>query len=115
MATITVEGWQAIAGAVVIVLTVVFKFVLDLRRERRAREEYQERSANERQASEERLQVLRDIAATNAKIREGQVAQNGKLSEVVSVNKAHHEELIRALNATCKARPMFDQGEKAHV
>lgn len=29
--------------------------------------------------------------------------QNGKLSEVLAVNEAHHAELIRTLNTTCKA------------
>lgn len=98
MATITVEGWQALAAAVVIVLTAIFKFVLDLVKAKR-----------DADASHERLQVLRDIAHSNGQIREGQIAQNGKLTNVVSTNQLHHEELIRAINQTCKARPIFHQ------
>lgn len=90
------HNWELKAVAVVLVLGVVFKFILDL---------YQRK--NERAASTERLQVLRDIAESNKAIREGQVAQNGKLSQVVSVNDAHHAELIRAIGSSCKARNVF--------
>lgn len=95
---VTIEGWQAGAAAIVLILGVIFKFVLDVLNNRK-----------EREASRDRLQVLKDIAISNQAIREGQVAQNGKLSSVVSVNQAHHEELIRAIQASCKARPIFDQ------
>lgn len=93
MATITVEGWQALAAAIVIILTAIFKFVLDVIKAKR-----------EADASHERLQVLRDIARSNAEIREGQVAQNGKLTHVVSTNQLHHDELIRAISTSCRAR-----------
>lgn len=94
---ITIDGWQAGAAAIVLILGVIFKFVLDVLNNRK-----------EREASRDRLQVLKDIADSNQAIREGQVAQNGKLSAVVSVNEAHHLELIRAINSSCKAKPIFD-------
>lgn len=84
------------AAAVVLVLGVIFKFALDWQVKKR-----------EAEAAKASLQVLRDIAISNQAIREGQIAQNGKLSAVVKVNDEHHNELIRAITASCKARPIF--------
>jgi predicted RNA-binding protein len=89
----TPEGYAAIAGATVLVLGSIFKFALDWKKSR-----------DEREAASERLQVLRDIAATNMRLVEGQIAQNGKLAQVVRINDDHHTELIRAIAQTCPAR-----------
>jgi hypothetical protein len=42
-------------------------------------------------------------------IKQGQDLQNGKLATVVEVNKAYHDELIRAVTTTCKAQPVLVQ------
>jgi len=42
-------------------------------------------------------------------IEKGQALQNGKLANVVSVNEAHHAELIRSLQVTCRAQPVVIQ------
>lgn len=105
-AAITVEGWQALAGAAVIVLTVVFKFIMDLRKDSR-----------ERDASNDRLQVLRDIASSNRDIREGQLRQNGKLSTVMTANEVYHAEILRLLShCTATAiHPPVNQEQKEHT
>jgi len=97
----TPEGYAAIAGATVLVLGAIFKFALDWKK-----------SKDERDQASERLLVLRDIADTNRSIKEGQIAQNGKLSNIMKLNDDRHEEMIRTLNASCKARPMFQQIEQ---
>lgn len=48
------------------------------------------------------LKALQEIARSNSNIREGQIEQNGKLSKVVEINKAYHEELIRSQGGICK-------------
>src|ERR1019366_1512786 len=69
------------------------------------------RESEDRQIEETRNATYR-IAdfGVNTEIRDAvrqvektQTAQNGKLAEVVAVNEAHHEELIRALPNICKA------------
>lgn len=98
IAIIDVGAWEVGAAAIGAVLTLVFKFVLDILRDRR-----------EREAAKERLQVLRDIATSNQAIREGQIEQNGKLARIMEVNNTRHDEMIRSINASCKARPIFQQ------
>ena len=44
------------------------------------------------------IQALRDIADSNAGIREGQIAQNGKLSKVAEINEIYHKELLRCID-----------------
>lgn len=92
------DKYGAIAAAIVLVLGVIFKFVLDWRKGR-----------FERDAATERLQVLRDIADTNRAIKEGQIVQNGKLSTIMKINDDRHEEMIRAMNSSCKAKSIFPQ------
>lgn len=101
--TITIEGWQAITGIVTLLLIWGLKFLQEFYKDRR-----------ERETDTAQIQVLRDIAASNAEISKGQVAQNGKLSTVVLINQQHHEELIRTLQSTCKASCLnFQQKSKS--
>jgi hypothetical protein len=76
---------------VIAVLTLILvyglKFLQELLKDRR-----------DRKHDESQINVLKDIVSINNEIRNGQIAQNGKLSAVVSVNEAHHLELIRCLN-----------------
>lgn len=88
--------WEKAGAALVLVLGAISKVVFD----------YRKAKAEERLA-QERVQLLRDIAMSNQAIREGQIQQNGKLAAVVSVNAANHLELIRAVTASCKARPIL--------
>jgi len=92
------QEWQAIAAAIVLILGVIFKFALDWRKGR-----------DEREAASERLQYLKDIADTNRAIKEGQIVQNGKLATIMKINDDRHEEMIRTLNSSCKARSIFPQ------
>lgn len=49
----------------------------------------------ERESEGARLEVLKDIAATNQKILMGQMEQNWK-------GETHHIQLVEAIKATCK-------------
>lgn len=42
-------------------------------------------------------------------IEKGQSLQNGKLAEVLSVNRAYHDEVVRALPLICKAQAVVIQ------
>lgn len=96
--------WDLRAGAAVLVLGVVFKFVLDFQSKKNERAVAAERFALEQKSAAERTQVLKDIATSNQAIREGQLAQNGKLSTIMKINDDRHEEMIRALSSTCRSR-----------
>lgn len=95
------EDWEKIAAGVVLVIGAMSKVVFD----------YRKAKADERHA-EERLQVLRDIAMSNRDIRSGQLLQNGKLATIMEVNGARHSDIIRTLNSSCKARPIFPMEEQ---
>jgi len=82
----TAEHWQVYCAGIVLVLTVIFKFVIDFYKIKRDRAE-----------SEEKLQALRDIAASNRQIREGQTAQNGKLSSIMLINEQYNIKILSAL------------------
>ena len=86
MFAITVENWEAATGLLVIACGWGLRYWQIFLADRR-----------DRAGEAARLTVLRDIAASNAAIREGQTRQNGKLSEVVAVNAIYHAELIRTL------------------
>jgi hypothetical protein len=51
-------------------------------------------------------QIQKEQRDVMKQIKQGQDLQNGKLATVVSVNEAYHNELIRALQSTCKAQPV---------
>ncbi len=57
----------------------------------------------ETQNDKDQLEVLRDINSNMRQVRDGQIAQNGKLATVVQVNELHHAELLRALKDRCPA------------
>lgn len=62
----------------------------------------QANESDKKQIQIEQRDVLRQLEV-------GQAKQNGKLSEVVSINLAHHEELIRSLQTNCRAQPVLVQ------
>ncbi len=66
---ITVETWQAATAAAIVVFTWLFKFFREWISDRR-----------ERRESQARLQVLRDISATNHRIVIAQAVTNERLS-----------------------------------
>jgi len=51
----------------------------------------------EQRTDRQQTDALLDIANNIRDVRNGQIEQNGKLSTVVAVNKAYHEEVIRTL------------------
>ncbi len=89
VATTTVETWQIL---VPLLAAWALKFLQEFYKDRR-----------ERKSELEKLNVLQSIAQSNVEIREGQIKQNGKLSQVVAVNNAHHNELIGAVRTSCKS------------
>lgn len=95
LATVSVEDWRVLAGIigglVLLVSGQVFKFWIEFLRDRRDRE-----------SNASIISSLKSIADSNTQIREGQIVQNGKLSEAVSVNHVYHTELIRAIDSSCK-------------
>jgi hypothetical protein len=85
-ADIIIEKWQIGSALVIAVAVKGLDYVQAFLKDRR------ERISDERQDA-----LQRDIANNIRGIREGQVAQNGKLSTVVEVNKAYHEEVMRMM------------------
>ena len=94
LATISVEGWQAATALLTLIFVWALKFWQEFLKDRR-----------DRINDEAQLRVLSDIAASNAKIRDGQIEQNGKLATVVKVNDAYHAEIVRNLQSNCKFNP----------
>lgn len=101
LANITVENWQAVVAGLAVLLPMIGKFWYDFLKDRRERED-----------GKARLDALLEIARSNSNIREGQIEQNGKLSAVMKVNEAHHAELIRALQTTCRLNGAAEQKTK---
>lgn len=89
-------SWEAVAGGIVLIVGAVGKVLLD----------YQKGKREEKHA-DERLQTLKDIASSNKEIRNGQIEQNGKLATIMQVNGIRHDEMIRTLNSSCKAKDVF--------
>ncbi len=94
-AVIAVEDWRIIAGIVGALFVLISGKVMEF---------WQTWLKNKRDRDNDAktIRVLESIAASNNEIQKGQVAQNGKLASVVVVNEAHHAELIRTLQTTCR-------------
>ena len=84
----TANNWTIILAAIGGILTLVAGQV---------RGWYSDRAKARRDDAQ--VDALHNIASSNTDIRNGQIAQNGKLSIVVEVNKAYHDEIIRTLQA----------------
>ena len=90
-----IEGWTAAGGLFTIVAGYVFKFYTEHLKSKRQDAVDKAAAANDQTT----LLALRDIAQINRDIREGQIAQNGKLTAAVQVNEIYHGEIVRAIQA----------------
>lgn len=83
---VTIEKWQVIAGVATFCVIKGLDYVQMFLKDRR-----------ERLSDAASLEIQKDQANNLRDIRNGQIAQNGKLALVSEVNKAYHEEIIRVL------------------
>jgi hypothetical protein len=92
--TMNAEDWKMIG----VVAAVVFGNLLTI---------YQTylKDRRERKSDEQTFIVQKDIADNIRDVRNGQIAQNGKLSTVVEVNRAYHDELMRMLKPPSAIQP----------
>lgn len=92
LASINIESWQAIGAILVLVIAAVGKFIQEIYKAKKDQE-----------SNAQQLLALRDIAQSNGHIREGQIAQNGKLELLVEVNQINHGALITENRTTVAA------------
>ncbi len=87
IADVTLEKWHIVTGLVVVCIVKGLDYAQLFLKDRR-----------ERLSDAATMEVQKDMANNLRDIRNGQIAQNGKLALVSEVNKAYHEEIIRALH-----------------